>query len=49
MVHQKDPLLRWLLHEDYESTLEATILIELTISFHLICEIFDNITFMTSV
>ena len=39
----------WLLHEEYESTPEATILIELTISFHIICEIFHNNTFITSV
>ena len=37
------------LHEDYDSTPEATILIELTISFHLICEMFDNKTFINSV
>ena len=31
VVHQEDPLLMWLLYEDYDSTPEATILIEITI------------------
>ena len=39
----------WLLHEDYEITPEATILIELIISFHIICEMFDDNTFITYV
>ena len=39
----------WLLHKEYEIILEATILIEVTISFHLICEMFDNDNFITFV
>ena len=49
MVHQEYPLLMWFLHKDYESTPEDTILIEITISFHIICEMFDHNTFITSV
>ena len=48
-VHQEEPLMMWLLHEDYDITPEATKLIELTIPFHLICDMFDNNTFITSV
>ena len=36
VVRQEDPLLMWLLQEKYESTPDATILIELTILFHII-------------
>ena len=39
----------WLLHEDYDSAPEATILIELTFLLHLIYEIFDNNFVITSV
>ena len=49
MVHQEDTLRMWLLNKDHESTPYATILIEITISFHIICEMFDNNTFITSV
>ena len=49
MVHQEDPLLMLLLHKEYESTPQATILIKLTISFNIICDVFDNNNFITSV
>ena len=38
-----------LLQKDYESKPDYTILIKLTISFHLICEMFGNNTFITYV